>query len=136
MTNILFLDPTNDNLVILILFKKNKVFRIEKKYHKPLSEVLLLTLEELLKKSNTRLNTIQFIAVVSGPGSFSSLRVGIVVANTLAWSLNIAVVGLKKEEINNQEEILKIVEKKIKSKKFRPVLPFYGREPNITKPKN
>jgi hypothetical protein len=160
MINVLYLDPTNDDLVILILFKGNKVFKIEKKYRKPLSEVLLLTLDELLKKSKTRLDSLKCLAIVSGPGSFSSLRVAVVLVNTLAWSLKIPAVSFRAGEIKKDDDLssiflqgpmprrmvldlLKQIEKKacpwqgpgIKSKKFKPIIPFYGREPNITKPK-
>lgn len=135
MNNVLYLDPTNDNLVVFILFKKDKVYKIEKKYQKPLSEVLLLILDELLKKSKTKLDSLECLAIVSGPGSFSSLRVAVILINTLSWSLKIPAVSFRVGEVKKEEDLLKQVKSKIKSKKFKPIIPFYNKEPNITKPK-
>ena len=63
--------------------------------HKPISreqpqEVLLL-LDALLKKNNLALSDIAEIFVCKGPGSYTGLRVGVAVANTLAHLLNIPI---------------------------------------------
>jgi tRNA threonylcarbamoyl adenosine modification protein YeaZ len=44
-------------------------------------------IEALCKKSQTQLSEISHVAVVVGPGNFSSLRVGVIMANTLSANL-------------------------------------------------
>lgn len=57
------------------------------------AQVVLVLIDKLLKKHNITFNDITAIKVVTGPGSFTGLRVGIAVANTLGWTLGIAVNG-------------------------------------------
>ncbi len=74
------------------------------------------------------------IVVASGPGPFSALRSAAAVANAMAYALGIPVVGvrgsLSMRELHDRG-----------SMKLRrvgigvPVVPFYGRPPNITKAK-
>jgi len=138
MSNILYLNPTNDQLVVLILFKNKKVFKIVKRYQRPLGKTFLKLINELLKKAKIKPTALKAIAVVCGPGSFSSLRVGLVVANTLAWALKIPIISLKTDELVlvNERQLLKIIKKKLENKRFKPVAPFYDKEPNITYPKS
>ena len=55
---------------------------------------LLPTLDTLLAQSTLTLGDLCRIAVVTGPGGFMSLRVGLAIANTLGWSLSIPVGGI------------------------------------------
>ena len=138
MNNILYFDPTQDQRVILILLKSGRIFKITKRYSLPLGEVLLEIINDFLKSAKVNLKQLQAITVVIGPGSFSSLRIGVVVANTLAWALKIPVFGLKAGELKNERELFKIINNKLKNirKRFKIVLPFYNQEPNITWPES
>ncbi len=49
----------------------------------------------LLKIDRARLEKIDGIIVVSGPGEFSAVRQGVVFANALAWSLKVPLAGLR-----------------------------------------
>lgn len=80
-------------------------------------------------------NTLEFadltgIAVFSGPGSFTSLRIGHAVANALADSLGIPVQGEQGEDW---------LQKALNGLQMTPLglpaLPHYGAEANISKPK-
>lgn len=83
--------------------------------------------ENLLGKDYKKLTG---IVVFQGPGSFTGLRIGITVANTLAYSLEIPIVG------STGENWLKNGVKKIKTvKRNTYVMPEYGAPPNITKPR-
>lgn len=107
------------------------------------SRELLPKIDKLLKKNRIKLFDLNVIAVYQGPGSFTGLRVGISVANALAWGLDIPVVGIKNSNkvISNKAiEIAKKAEKiyqKSKNKsaqggsalcgKFsKIVIPYYG----------
>jgi tRNA threonylcarbamoyladenosine biosynthesis protein TsaB len=59
------------------------------------SQMVLPLIEELLLEHRLKLTDITAITVVSGPGSFTGLRVGATVANMLGYLLNIPVNGQK-----------------------------------------
>ena len=53
------------------------------------SSVLMDTIVNVLKENNIDKKDIDNIIVLNGPGSFTGVRLGVTVAKTLAWSLNI-----------------------------------------------
>lgn len=59
-----------------------------------LSEQLLQIIEDALKDADLKLNNLTGLIFVSGPGSFTGLRIGASTINALAYSLNIPVVGV------------------------------------------
>lgn len=58
------------------------------------SETIMPMLEHLKTLIGLELNTLDAIAVTSGPGSFTGLRIGVTTAKALALALNIPVVGV------------------------------------------
>lgn len=70
------------------------------------------------------------IVVFEGPGSFTGLRIGITVANALADSLSIPIVGVR-DETWADDGIRLLAD----GTDQQIVLPFYGSEPHITSPK-
>lgn len=62
------------------------------------SQELLPKINSLLKKNHRGLKDLKAIVVWQGPGSLTGLRVGVSVANSLAWSLNIPVIGIKETQ--------------------------------------
>jgi len=68
------------------------------------SQKLLRFIEETLKSKGKNVKDVTEIEVNTGPGSFTGLRVGVSVANTLGWSLGIAVNG-KNVRLGEQIEI-------------------------------
>lgn len=81
-------------------------------------------IENLIQRNYSKISG---IVVFQGPGSFTGLRIGMTVANTLAYSLDIPIIGAM------GEEWLKEGMKTLKSaKKGVYVMPKYGAEPNIT----
>lgn len=95
-----------------------------------LSAQLLARIQELLHRSHAELQELTGIIVFSGPGSFTSLRIGHSVANALADSLALPVVGASGSQW--QTDGLAALPK---AKSGRPALPVYGAEAHITKPK-
>jgi len=59
------------------------------------SQVVLPLISQILKKNKVKLQDLTEIEVNPGPGSFTGTRVGITVANTLRFLLNIPVNGKK-----------------------------------------
>jgi tRNA threonylcarbamoyladenosine biosynthesis protein TsaB len=95
-----------------------------------LSTQLLAKIQELLHRTHTRLQDLTGIIVFSGPGSFTSLRIGHSVANALADSLGIPVVGS-----GGDGWLREGAQALAKAKPGRPALPVYGAEAHITKPR-
>lgn len=57
------------------------------------SQQVLILIEEILKKNKKTLKDLTAIEVNLGPGSFTGLRIGMAVANTLGFVLDIPVNG-------------------------------------------
>ena len=58
------------------------------------SETLMPLVDELLKKSGTELGSIDALAVSSGPGSFTGLRIGSATVKGLGDALKIPVISV------------------------------------------
>ncbi len=74
------------------------------------------------------------ILVVRGPGPFTAIRAALVIANTLAWIKNIPVMGIVRTKKIDPEKIPQTVWARATTYQ-QPVRPWYGRQPNITRPK-
>ena len=98
--------------------------------HRELSDTLLKTIEDLLTGQSADWKDVDGIGIFKGPGSFTGLRVGATVANTLASSLSVNVVGVNGD--NWQHEAIEKLDNK---ENDRIVVPEYGGEANITKPR-
>jgi tRNA threonylcarbamoyladenosine biosynthesis protein TsaB len=81
-----------------------------------LAEKLLGFIREKLEENNADWQDISEITFMSGPGSFTGLRIGAAVVNTLASELNVPLFDHH-------------------GKKVQIILPDYGRGANITAPK-
>jgi len=101
------------------------------------AEKLLPMIDKILKKHKVSLKQLKGIVVAAGPGGFTSARLGVLTANTLSYSLKIPTVGIKLDgPAETLEESFLAAAKRLKNKKgFNLVRPYYGSEPNITKPK-
>jgi tRNA threonylcarbamoyladenosine biosynthesis protein TsaB len=134
---ILFINTAEQNKIFVALVKENKLkskLELKGEFHQ--SKKLLPLIERLLKKNKIKLGDLSGIIVVSGPGGFTSVRIGVVTANTLGFALGIPVAGIRKVEGATVKELIREGLKRLKKVKVGEiVLPFYGKEPNITKPK-
>jgi len=93
----LFIDTSSAEKIIVGLDDK----RFETEARKDKSQKLLPFIDELLKKKKKTVKDISEIEVNTGPGSFTGLRVGVSIANTLGWVLGVPVNGkdLRKGEV-------------------------------------
>lgn len=92
---ILYIDTSNNKKVYIFLEIDGEKKEIVKETDSWTSQVLLPLIDELLSKTNISLSELTEMKVNTGPGSFTGLRVGIAVANTLGWLLGIPVNGKK-----------------------------------------
>ena len=85
----LFIDTSDREKITLGLDSKKFV----SKAGKDKSQRLLSFIDKVLGKEGKTFKDITEIKVATGPGSFTGLRVGVAVANTLGWVLGAPVNG-------------------------------------------
>ncbi|GEM_PF-314800 len=132
---VLFIHAAKREETFLLLVKEGKIAaRVRPKFAQGKTADLLKHTHALLKKKNILPKQLQGIVVLSGPGQFSFLRSSIIIANTFAWVLNIPIVDIYGEDFSSEEEFIALGCKKLlKAKKIgMPIVPRYGKEPNIT----
>ena len=100
--------------------------------HRKHSEKLLASITQMLKQAELSLRDIQGIAAVKGPGSFTSLRIGITTANALAYGLSVPIAGIDKSD-NYTGFTSKLFSKRLRNPSI--IVPEYGLEPHITESK-
>lgn len=96
--------------------------------HRQLSDTLLAKIDELCKSQKVKAP--DGLVVFQGPGSFTGLRIGLTVANTISYGFSAQIVGAKGEDW-----IKKGITSLLKGENDGQILPFYGGEAHITKPR-
>lgn len=97
--------------------------------HRELSNTIHTKTKEVLESQGKRLEDVQGIVCYQGPGSFTGLRIGITVADALAYGLNIPIVAAQNDWIEQGIKRLKAGEND------RIALPHYGAPVHITQQK-
>lgn len=115
-----------DQIVITLSDDNNHQVKTKKiKAPRQQAEKLLPGVANLLKQKNITLRQIKKIQVVSSGGSFTSLRIGVITANALAYALNISI-----EAIDVDGNVL--AKQNLKNfARYKIVSPQYDQEPNI-----
>lgn len=109
--NTLFID-THGEVVVLAIYTDEKLMKKkESKERKDHSTICMPLLVELLTESKLDIKDINDIVVVNGPGSFTGVRIGVTIAKTLAFTLNIPIrmitsLELYLDTIQNQEYLV------------------------------
>lgn len=85
----LYIDTTSSEKIVIKL--DEQVFEAEARQAK--SQKLLPFINQLLGQNNRKLKDVTEIEVNTGPGSFTGIRVGVAVANALAYTLGVPVNG-------------------------------------------
>jgi len=98
--------------------------------HRELSSTILRVVHNELAKQQADFKDISGVIVFRGPGSFTGLRIGVTVANTLAYGLQQPIVGTSGNDW--QAEGLDLLSK---GTNHQLVLPAYGAEAHITPPR-
>ena len=96
----LFLDTSDQNKVLVKLFKENILIAQKSGIRKLSSQVLLPLIDEICREKKIKPNDISEIEINKGPGSYTGLKVGAAIANAFGWYLKIPVNGEKNKIIN------------------------------------
>lgn len=106
---------------------KTQIAHHARQAHKKLSDTIHIEIMELLKAQHLELSDLRGIAVFAGPGSFTGLRIGAAVANSLAYALDIRVASADGDNWLN-EAILSLES----GQSIGPAIPIYGSEAKTT----
>lgn len=140
---ILYIDTSEkEEIIIAFLNKTAKSFLVTAfkriKSWRQQSEKLIPTIELLLKKEKIKVESIKEVLVNNYGGSFTSLRIGVISANALAFALSVpvraAVIDSNEIKVGREIKIKKLKGTKRFAGKYL-VEPIYDREPNIGKKK-
>lgn len=126
---ILLLD-TSKAVCRLTLVDGGQKFNTEWLAERLLAKSLLSFLQEQLVSHGKTWDDITGLGIFTGPGSFTGLRIGVTVFNTIASSQHVPIVGS-----NGKTWQRKALKKLAEGSNDKIVLPFYGRTANITKPR-
>lgn len=104
---ILYVDTSSDYLYSGIVINATLVSECQEKLGKDLSKEALPRIISVFNKADITPKDLDKIIVVTGPGSFTGIRIGVTIAKIIAWSLNIPIVpisGLTAMAISNKQE--------------------------------
>ena len=102
----LYLDTTSNYLYTGVVENDNLICERKIRFDKDLSTMALTTMVAMLDEKDIKPVDINKIILVNGPGSFTGCRIGITIAKTFAWSLNIPITTISSLEamaITNQD---------------------------------
>lgn len=94
----LYLDTTSNFLYTGVVENNILVCERKMRFDKDLSTMALTTMVKMLDENNIKSSDINKIILVNGPGSFTGCRIGITIAKTFAWSLNIPITTISSLE--------------------------------------
>jgi tRNA threonylcarbamoyladenosine biosynthesis protein TsaB len=98
--------------------------------HRQLAETLHERIRALLQKQHRNWDDIEGIICYKGPGSFTGLRIGLSIANALAYARSIPIIATTGNKwIGDGIQSLKL------GRSENTVVPSYGASVNTTKPR-
>jgi tRNA threonylcarbamoyladenosine biosynthesis protein TsaB len=129
---ILLFDPAHEPVTVALVDGGVVIAQRTIENRREQSAKLLEAVDHLLAGVGLRPDGLAAIAVVRGPGSFTSLRVGLACANALAQAAGRPMIGLTAEAGNlaAQASMAETALADHRTDEF--LLPEYGRPPSIT----
>lgn len=96
---VLAIDTSNYVLGVAIVDEEKVIGEVITNLPKNHSVRVMPTIEQLMKECGIKPKELERIVVAMGPGSYTGVRIGVTIAKTLAWSLEIPLVGVSSLEI-------------------------------------
>lgn len=94
----LFIDTSISFPTIALVKDNNVLFCYHEEIKSDMSSKMLPIIDKALTDGNISVKSIDKIFVVTGPGSFTGVRIGVAIAKTIAWTLNIPVIPISSLE--------------------------------------
>ena len=91
---ILAIDTSNNTLGVALLNDNQVVGELITNVKKNHSVRAMPAIEQLMKDCEIKPKDLDKIVVAKGPGSYTGVRIGVTIAKTLAWTLNIPISGV------------------------------------------
>lgn len=101
--NSIKIDTSNNLSTKIELVASGKKFILEEKRKTPGDQNVLELLEQLLIAHKMKLEDVDVAEVITGPGSFTGLRVGVSIANAMSFSCLVRINGKPLGEIVTPE---------------------------------
>ena len=113
----LFLDTSSSTLLLSLIKDDKEIDKIVLESTKEHSIYAVSKLEEILSNNGLKPNDINKIFVTIGPGSFTGIRIGVTIAKTYAYCLNIDItpvssLKMKILEYNNYDNYVSVIKDK------------------------
>lgn len=96
---ILAIDTSNNTMSVAIIDGDNVLGEMTSNVKKNHSVRLMPSIDNLCKECGLKSNDIEKVVVANGPGSYTGVRIGVTIAKTIAWSLNIPVTAVSSLEV-------------------------------------
>lgn len=128
---IILLDTSTPVCQLVISDDGGRRHKFSQSLDRQMARFILKFIEDNLASLGSNIRQISGIGIMKGPGSFTGLRIGVAVANTIADSLAVPIVG-EADSLNWQDKALNRL---FSGENDKIVLPFYDRPANVTQPK-
>lgn len=125
--NILALKTDGPSTYIAVFDDKELLNELHWDSGRELARDLLGKIIEVCRPIEIEVSSLNGIVCFSGPGSFTSLRIGITVANTLAYAQGIPIVSS-----SGEDWLEKGLVRLVAGENEKIVTPHYGSEPHIS----
>jgi tRNA threonylcarbamoyladenosine biosynthesis protein TsaB len=127
---VLTIKTDNPEAEVALFDDLKQVDKIKWQANRILADTIHIKIKDLLTNSKLKWQDINGMVCYKGPGSFTGLRIGLSVANALAYGLDIPVVSNSSKNWQRMG-----IEALLGGKNDKITLPEYGSEAKITKPK-
>lgn len=95
----LFIDTCSSRLIVSIVKDNDIIYCYNEINNNDTSSKVMPIIETAFKATNLTINEIDKLFVVNGPGSFTGIRVGVTIAKTIGFTLNIPVIPINELEL-------------------------------------
>ena len=95
----LVIDTSSSYVTVSIIKDNTLVHEFKKKIDNDIASKIMSIINMELVESNIDIKEVEKIFVVNGPGSFTGVRIGVTIAKTIAWALNIKVIPISSLEL-------------------------------------
>ncbi len=130
---LLIIDTTTQPARLALAEGKAVIAQREVGPPRELSRQLMPELQRMLADHSWQPSDLSVVGVVNGPGSFTALRIGVATANALALATAIPVAAVTPGSLDHV--LQQSIDQLQTGRTTAMVLPQYGKEPTITKPK-